>query len=63
MAIFTNQATLVYNGGSANSNIAVGEILEVLSADKTAVSGTYTPGELSRASPSLTIWAAGPMRP
>ena len=46
MAIFTNQATLVYNGGSANSNIAVGEILEVLSADKTAVSGTYAPGEL-----------------
>ena len=46
MAIFTNQATLVYNGGSANSNIAVGEILEVLSADKTAVEGTYTPGEL-----------------
>ena len=46
MAIFTNQATLVNNGGSANSNIAVGEILEVLSADKTAVSGTYAPGEL-----------------
>ena len=46
MAIFTNQATLVYNGGSANSNIAVGEILEVLSADKTAVSGTYQVGEL-----------------
>ena len=46
MAIFTNQATLTYTGGSANSNIAVGEILEVLSADKTAVSGTYAPGEL-----------------
>ena len=46
MAIFTNQATLTYSGGSANSNIAVGEILEVLSADKTAVSGTYAPGEL-----------------
>ena len=46
MAIFTNQATLTYTGGSANSNIAVGEIIEVLSADKTAVSGTYTPGEL-----------------
>ena len=46
MAIFTNQATLVYNGGSANSNIAIGEILEVLSADKTAVEGTYAPGEL-----------------
>ena len=46
MAIFTNQATLVYNGGSASSNIAVGEIMEVLTADKTAVSGTYAPGEL-----------------
>ena len=46
MAIFTNQATLIYNGGSANSNIAVGEILEVLSATKTAVEGTYAPGEL-----------------
>ena len=46
MAIFTNQATLTYTGGSANSNIAVGEIIEVLSADKTAVSGTYQVGEL-----------------
>ena len=46
MAIFTNQATLTYSGGSANSNVAVGEILEVLSADKTAVSGSYAPGEL-----------------
>ena len=46
MAIFTNQATLVYNGGSTNSNIAVGEILEVLSADKTAVEGSYAPGGL-----------------
>ena len=46
MAIFTNQATLTYSGGSANSNVAVGEILEVLSADKTAVSGTYQVGEL-----------------
>jgi uncharacterized repeat protein (TIGR01451 family) len=45
MAIFTNQATLTYTGGSASSNIAVGEILEVLSADKTAVSGTYQIGE------------------
>ena len=46
MAIFTNQATLVYNGGSANSNIAVGEIIEVLTAEKTAVEGSYTPGGL-----------------
>ena len=46
MAIFTNQATLPYTGGSANSNVAVGEILEVLSADKPAVSGTDQVGEL-----------------
>ena len=30
MAIFSNQATLTYNGGSTNSNIAYGEILDVL---------------------------------
>ena len=43
MAIFSNQATLTYNGGSASSNIAYGEILEVLAATKTAVEGTYSP--------------------
>ena len=46
MAIFSNQATLTYNGSSTNSNIAYGEILDVLVATKTAVEGTYTPGEL-----------------
>lgn len=46
MAIFSNQATLTYNGNSTNSNIAYGEILDVLAATKTAVEGTYTPGEL-----------------
>ena len=44
MAIFSNQATLTYNGNSTNSNIAYGEILDVLVATKTAVEGTYTPG-------------------
>ena len=44
MAIFSNQATLTYNGSSTNSNIAYGEILDVLVATKTAVEGTYTPG-------------------
>jgi len=42
MAIFTNQATLTYNGNVINSNIATGEILEVLSATKTAVIETYS---------------------
>lgn len=46
MAIFSNQATLTYNGSSTNSNIAYGEILDVLVATKTAVEGTYTPGQL-----------------
>ena len=45
MAIFTNQATLTYNGNSTNSNIAYGEILDVLVATKTAVEGSYTPGQ------------------
>ncbi len=43
MAIFTNQATLTYNNTVTNSNIATGEILEVLSATKTAVTETYGP--------------------
>lgn len=46
MAIFSNQATLTYNGNSTNSNIAYGEILDVLAATKTAIEGSYTPGEL-----------------
>ena len=46
MAIFSNQATLIVNGNSTNSNIAYGEILDVLAATKTAVEGTYTPGTL-----------------
>jgi uncharacterized repeat protein (TIGR01451 family) len=46
MAIFSNQATLTYNGNTTNSNIAYGEILDVLVATKTAVEGSYTPGQL-----------------
>ena len=42
MAQFTNQAQLSYNGAVVNSNIAVGEVLEVLSASKTAVLDDYT---------------------
>lgn len=42
MAQFTNQAQLSYNNTVVNSNIVVGEILEVVSADKTAVVSTYT---------------------
>ena len=41
MAQFTNQAQLSYNDSVTNSNIAVGELLEVLSASKTAVMDDY----------------------
>lgn len=43
MATFYNQATLSYNGNVTGSNITTGEIVEVISANKNAVSDTYTP--------------------
>ena len=46
MAIFTNQATLTYNGNTTNSNIAYGEILDVVAVTKTSIEGTYAPGTL-----------------
>lgn len=45
MAIFTNQASLSYNGNTVNSNIVTGNIVEVLAVTKTAVGDTYTPGD------------------
>lgn len=45
MATFTNQATLSYNNITVSSNIVTGEITEVLSVAKTAISDAYSPGE------------------
>lgn len=45
MAQFSNQATLSYLGGTTESNIVTGELLDVLSAAKTAVYGTYGTGD------------------
>lgn len=45
MAIFTNYATLTYNGGSTNSNTVTGELMEAVSAVKTAVSDNYNAGD------------------
>ncbi len=42
MAVFSNQATLSYNGNTTNSNIAYGEILDVLSVAKNAVDTSYS---------------------
>ena len=41
MALFTNQATLSYNDNVVNSNIVTGEIVQVLTVSKTALSDTY----------------------
>lgn len=45
MPTFTNQAQLYYNGTITNSNITTGEIIEVLSAAKTALTDTYNTGD------------------
>ena len=45
MAQFTNQASISYNGLTANSNIVTGEITRVLSVSKTSVSGSYRRGD------------------
>ncbi len=44
MATFYNQATLSYRGSVLASNVATGEIVETLSASKTAVTEEYTQG-------------------
>ena len=44
MATITNQAALSYNGITTLSNIAVGELVEVLTVTKTAADETYTAG-------------------
>ncbi len=45
MATFFNQATLSYNGNTVNSNIVTGELVEVISATKTALTGEYGVGD------------------
>lgn len=45
MATFYNQAILSYNNSVTNSNIVTGELLEVLSAAKTAVQESYRSGD------------------
>ncbi len=46
MALFSNQATLTYNGNTTNSNIVYGEILDALTVEKTAVEDSYAPDGL-----------------
>ncbi|MBR5536386.1 MAG: hypothetical protein IKU58_00620 [Clostridia bacterium] len=46
MPTFTNQATLSYNNITTNSNVVTGQLLEVISAVKTAVGDTYSAQEV-----------------
>ena len=57
MATFTNQASLSYNNTVTTSNVTVGELLEVLSATKTAVVNTY--GNADRVTYVISIVNAG----
>lgn len=45
MARFTNFATLTYTGGTTDSNVVTGELLETLTMTKTALEGSYSTGE------------------
>lgn len=45
MALFTNVATLTYNGNTITSNVVTGELQEVLAVTKTAVKETYAVGD------------------
>ena len=46
MPTFYNQATLSYNGNVTNSNIVTGELVDVLSSTKTAISESYRPDDV-----------------
>ncbi len=45
MAQFTNQATLSYRSSVTNSNVAIGELLQTVSAAKTAIQNDYVAGD------------------
>ena len=46
MAAIYNRATMTYNNITTTSNIAQGNLVEALSASKTAVASNYAPGDL-----------------
>lgn len=46
MATIYNRATMTYNNNTVTSNVAQGNLVEALSATKTAVANSYNPGDL-----------------
>lgn len=59
MAIITNQATLTYGSVVVNSNVTVGELMQVLSVTKTAVDTSYTVDDQISYAVSLVNSGAG----
>ncbi len=57
MAVFSNQATLLFGEAESRSNIVTGELLAGLTADKTAIGRTYRPGD--RVTYSIRLVNAG----
>lgn len=60
MQTFFNQATLTYNGNTVASNIVQGELIEVLSAAKTATADSYEPGDTVTYAVSIVNSGAAP---
>lgn len=60
MATFTNQATLSYNGVTRNSNVATGELLDVLTVTKTALQTNYVSGDTVTYAVSIRNTGANP---
>ncbi len=61
MAVFTNQATLSYNGNSINSNIVTGNLVEVLTATKTAIRPSFNGNDNITYVVSLTNSGTAPL--
>ena len=61
MAQFTNFATLSYNGVTLTSNTVTGELLENITAVKTATSDTYAVGETVTYAVALTNTGSNPV--
>ena len=60
MATFQNRATLSVGGATIGSNVVQGEITDVLRITKTAVDGTYAPGENVTYAVSVTNTGTAP---
>ena len=61
MAHFTNRASISYNGVTADSNIVTGEIVQVLTAEKTVLPTTYRRGDVLTYAVSIANSGSSPI--